>query len=175
MGEINDGDGRRMGVERLCNLPVGIDFCPRGDALEDFETIGIGEEAHATDTGVVDQLFALVRVGIDPLVHRVLLAFPLRTSWVASLVTVMVPATPTFIFAIDMVSMMILAVRTMKQYCMIKDDEWPMFGARLLRKSLDEMLVAALVMWQGDCRHPRMLHPIIVLPDLCARIAESRR
>jgi hypothetical protein len=44
--------------------------------LDDFETIVGGEKPHAADAGTVHDLFALVHVGVDPLVHWVLLSNP---------------------------------------------------------------------------------------------------
>eukprot|EP00978_Attheya_sp_CCMP212_P015173 scaffold39081_cov28-Attheya_sp.AAC.3 len=61
--------------------------------------IGGGEEAHATDMGVVDQLFALVP---SALIHWFIGCF-LFSHVVGGLAPVMVPVAATLISVMDMV------------------------------------------------------------------------
>jgi hypothetical protein len=84
--EFDQGKNRGLGVERLGpyvthNDGLGVfsiivDVGPRGDPLEQFETIVGSEETQAAYAWVVDQFFALVGGAVDPLGDRMLFGFP---------------------------------------------------------------------------------------------------
>eukprot|EP00978_Attheya_sp_CCMP212_P011068 scaffold26998_cov28-Attheya_sp.AAC.1 len=183
--DVDEGKDRGLGLESLSAhvahdnglgvLAVIVDVSPRGHALEQFETIVRGEEPHAAHAWVMDQFFALVGGAVDPLGDWVFFWIP--GGWFLG------TGDGARGDGLDLFDG--LAIGT--SFCA---EAYPVFvGLRIDNNKMNrtifvynsnfcgtlvEILVAALVVWQYDRRHPRELRPINVQPEIML-IALSRR